>query len=161
MREKLSVVFGLGLLAFALHALGKSKGFAFPVGYREWTHVKSAVIGPQFPSFETEGGFHHIYANKEARQGLKSGQFPDGSILVYDLLSATEQGGVVSEAARRRVDVMYKDEKQYPESGGWRFQRFMGDDQSKDVLTEEHRAACFSCHQSQKRHDFVFSEFRP
>ena len=70
MRERLFVVFGLGLLSLALHASGESKGFAFPMGYREWVRVKSAVLGAQFPSFETEGGFHHIYANKEARQGF-------------------------------------------------------------------------------------------
>ncbi len=151
---------GAGSFAPILHISAEPKGLAFPTGYREWVHVKSAVLGPQFPAFETEGGIHHIYANDKARQGFKTGNFPDGSIVVYDLLTTTENNGVMSEGARRRVDVMYKDSQAYRESGGWRFERFMGDDQSTDVLSPEHRASCFQCHKSQEKHDFVFSQFR-
>ena len=126
----------------------------FPAGYRQWVHVKSALIGPQFPAFATEGGIHHIYANDKAMQGLRTGQFSDGSVLVYDLLETSENGGVTSEGQRRRVDVMRKDSKAYPGSGGWWFGRFMGNDHQNDVLTAEHRSACFACHH------FVFSGFR-
>jgi len=132
----------------------------FPAGYRQWVHVKSALIGPQFPMFATEGGIHHIYANDKAMQGLRNGQFPDGSILVYDLLETTENGGITSEGQRRRVDVMRKDSKAYSASGGWWFGRFVGSDQQNDVLTAEHRAGCFSCHQKRQEKGFVFSAFR-
>jgi hypothetical protein len=132
----------------------------FPASYRQWVHVKSTLIGPPFPQFATEGGIHHIYANDKAMEGLRTGQFPDGSVLVYDLLETTENGGVTSEGKRRRVDVMRKDSKAYPSSGGWWFGRFMGSDQQNEVLTSEHRAACFVCHQKRQPHGFVFSEFR-
>ncbi len=134
-------------------------GVSYPAGYREWVHVKSGVIGAEFPA-ETERGIHHVYANKQALAGLESGTFADGSILVYDLVSLSEKGGVSTVGARRRIDVMIKDSQRYPDSGGWGFGRFMGDDHEHDVLTPEVRKVCLQCHESQKAHGFVFSEFR-
>lgn len=131
---------------------------AFPAGYREWVHVKSAVIGSEFPAYATEGGIHHVYANKTALPGFKTGSFEDGSILVYDLLSLSEKGGVGTEGARRRIDVMVKDSKRYAASGGWGFGRFMGDDRQHDVLSANVRAACYQCHSARKGQGFVFSE---
>ena len=132
---------------------------AYPAGYREWVHVKSGVLGPEFP-MESERGLHHVYANKTALEGIESGTFQDGSIVVYDLISLSEKGGVGTEGARRRIDVMVRDSKLYAASGGWGFGRFMGNDREHDVLTPEVRAICIQCHEKQKAHGFVFSEFR-
>jgi Cytochrome P460 len=133
----------------------------FPAGYREWVHIKSALIGPGFPAYPTEGGIHHVYANKAALAGFKTGAFDDGSIVVYDLLSLSEKAGIGTEAARRRIDVMVKDSKLYPATSGWGFGRFMGDDREHDILTPEIRQTCYQCHQSQKAQGFVFSQFKP
>lgn len=132
---------------------------AYPNGFREWVHVKSGVIGPEFP-MEPERGVHHIYANKAALAGVESGTFEDGSVLVYDLVSLNEKGGVGTEGPRRRIDVMVKDNKLYAGSGGWGFARFMADDQAHDVLTADIRKTCLQCHEKQKAHGFVFSQFR-
>lgn len=132
----------------------------FPAGYREWVHVKSAVIGPEFPAYATEGGIHHIYANTIAVAGFTTGSFGDGSILVYDLLSLSEKNGIGSESARRRIDVMVKDSKRYAASGGWGFGRFMADDHDHDVLTSDAAQSCYQCHANRKAQGFVFSELR-
>lgn len=131
---------------------------AYPAGYRQWVHVKSGVIGAAFP-MESERGVHHVYANKTALAGFESGAFDDGSIVVYDLVSLTEQNGIGTEGARRRIDVMVKDSRLYPDSGGWGFGRFVGDDHDHDVLTPDVRHTCFQCHEKQKAHGMVFSEF--
>ncbi len=132
----------------------------YPAGYREWVHVKSGILGPEFPA-ESERGVHHVYANKTALAGFESGTFEDGSIIVYDLISLDPTGsGVVKEGSRRRIDVMVKDSKTYADSGGWGFGRFMGDDHERDVLTADVRKSCVGCHEKQKAHGFVFSEFR-
>jgi hypothetical protein len=130
----------------------------FPAGFRQWVHVKSGVIGPDFPMYTTEGGIHHIYANRTALTGFKKGEFEEGSILVYDLLSLSEKGGVGTEGTRRRIDVMVKDSKLYPASGGWGFGRFMGDDREHDVLTSNATEACYQCHEKRKAKGFVFSD---
>ena len=131
----------------------------YPSGYREWVHVKSGVLGPEF-QMESERGLHHVYANRTALAGIASGTFEDGSILVYDLISLSEKGGVETEGARRRIDVMVKDSRLYADSGGWGFGRFMGDDHEHDVLTPDIRKVCLQCHENQKAHGYVFSEFR-
>jgi hypothetical protein len=122
--------------------------------------VKSAVIGPEFPAYATEGGIHHIYANKTALGGFANGSFEDGSVLVYDLLSLSEKNGIGTEGARRRIDVMVKDSKRYAASGGWGFARFMVDDHEHDVLTSGAAQSCYQCHANRKAQGFVFSELR-
>jgi hypothetical protein len=132
----------------------------YPAGYRMWTHVKTALIGPQSPAFESFGGLHHIYANEKAMQGYRSGRFPDGSVLVFELLETRENTGVTTEGPRKRVGVMVKNNKQYAETGGWGYESFQGDSQTERRLNPQSRIACYKCHESQKDRDYVFSEFR-
>jgi hypothetical protein len=133
---------------------------AYPLDYRNWVHVKTMLVGPQSPFFTSGGGIHHIYANGKAMEGYKTGTFPDGAILVFDLLDTKETDGVTIEGPRQRIDVMVKDAQRFPTTGGWGFERFLGDSKANRPLTEEHRGQCFSCHEKRKAQDFVFSTFR-
>ena len=128
--------------------------------YRGWTHVKSVLIGPKSAAFATEGGIHHIYANEKAMEGLRTGRFPDGSTLIYDLLEVKEADGVTSEGSRRRIDVMVKDDAHNRDTGGWDFRQFRGAGRRDAELTPEQRASCFQCHERRKDRGFVFSAFR-
>jgi hypothetical protein len=132
----------------------------YPTGFRRWAHVKTVLVGPQSPFFQDSGGIHHIYANEKAIEGYATREFPDGSVLVFDLLGTKEKDGVTGEGDRKRVDVMLKDSKRFAATGGWGFERFLGDSETDRPLTEEHRAACFTCHEQAKDHDFVFSTYR-
>jgi hypothetical protein len=132
----------------------------YPAGYRLWTHVKAALIGPQNPAFKDSGGIHHIYANEKAMEGYGAGKFPDGSVIVADFLETRESAGVTTEGPRRRIDVMVKDSKRYAATGGWGFEQFRGDSQTDRMVTAEIAAKCFACHARQKDRDSVFSEFR-
>ena len=60
----------------------------YPEGWRHWTHVKGMVIEPGNALYETFGGIHHLYANRKAEQGYRQGTYPDGSVIVFDLLEA-------------------------------------------------------------------------
>ena len=132
----------------------------YPEGYRQWVHVSSAYVGPESAGYEKNGGLHHIYANKEALEGYRTGRFPDGSTIVADFLERRESKGVVTEGPRRRLDVMFKDSKRRSESGGWAFEQFKGDSQTERLVTAETAANCFGCHTQRKEQDFVFSTFR-
>jgi len=132
----------------------------YPAGYREWAHVMSALIGPESPAFALNGGIHHIYANKKAIEGYRTGRFPDGSVLVADFLETRESAGITTEGPRRRIDVMLKDSRLYPETGGWGFEQFKGDSQTDRMVTAQNATKCFACHGQQKEHDSVFSRFR-
>jgi hypothetical protein len=156
------------LLAMATIALcwmpasgGPGGAIAFPHDYRGWTHVKSALVGSESSLFATEGGIHHIYANSAAMEGCRTGKFPDGAMIVYDLLETVETRGLTVEGTRRRVDVMVKDSHRFSESGGWGFRRFLGYYEAAPISSPASAPqVCFGCHQSQSAHDFVFSTFR-
>ena len=146
------------VVSFALSAQTDETS-SFPKEFRKWAHVKSVLVGPQSAAFATEGGIHHIYANDKALVGYNSGKFPDGSVIVYDLLETKEVAGNTIEGQTRRVDVMVKSER-YASTGGWEFMSFSGNDQSDGKLTTTRQAICAGCHANRKDHDFVFSEFR-
>ena len=132
----------------------------FPKAFRKWAHVKSVLVGPQSAAFATEGGIHHIYANDKALEGYDTGKFPDGSVIVYDLLETKEVAGNTIEGQTRRVDVMVKQSERNHTTGGWEFMSFPEGNPANSNVTAERKAACFACHAHRKDHDFVFSEFR-
>jgi hypothetical protein len=74
---------------------------SFPKEFRRWAHVKSVLLAPQSVAYATEGGIHHIYANDKALEGYDSGKFPDGSVIVYDLLETKEVAGNTIEGPTR------------------------------------------------------------
>jgi len=128
---------------------------AYPQGYRDWTHVKTYIVGPKSPAFKFIGGFNHVYANDKALVGYKTGHFPNGSMIISDVIEAKEDSMNVREGARHHIDVMVRDSVKYKEVGGWGFEEFVG---TKRILTTQVRTACTNCHAKQK--DFVFSEYR-
>jgi hypothetical protein len=149
------------LLLFAFPAVAHgAEPVPYPEGYRGWTHVKSMVIEKGHPLHEAFGGIHHLYANKPALQGYRSGKFPAGSVIVFDLLEANSAGNAVQEGARRVVGVMHKDPRRWKETGGWGFEGFKGDSRSERAVGANAAAACFQCHTSQRERDFVFSRYR-
>ena len=132
----------------------------YPAGYRNWHHVKSMTIDKGHPLYEAFGGIHHIYANPKAGAGYKSGKFPDGAVIVFDLLEAKSADNAVTEGARKVVGVMHKDAKKFAATGGWGFEGFGGGDKTNRVVRDKAASACFACHEPQKGHDYVFSRLR-
>jgi hypothetical protein len=146
----------ISLAALSLSIFYGAESVQYPEGFRRWVHVGTGVILPGGALPESEQGMHHIFANQKAIDGYPSGNFADGSIIVYELREAQQKNGVIFEGERRRVDAMIKDSS-LSSSGGWRFERFWGNDQTQDAV---HGAgtACFECHSNVKAHGFVFSQ---
>jgi hypothetical protein len=132
----------------------------YPEGYRNWTHVRSAAIGPAHKSFDRMGGFQHIYANEQALAGYRTRQFPEGSVVVVDWFEMREQDGAFAEGPRRQVDVMVKDAKRYAATGGWGFQRFVKDSKT-ELAAAPTPQQCFACHDGLKKDGLVLSQYRP
>lgn len=129
----------------------------YPDGYRDWRHVKSMVISEGHPLFSAFGGIHHIYANEPALKGYATGRFPDGAVIVFDLLEAVAQDHAISESMRKVLGVMHKDTKRWSATGGWGFEGFAGDSTSDRVVGDDAAKKCFACHIAQKSRDYVFS----
>jgi hypothetical protein len=151
-----SLAFATLLTAGATRMRGTDVGY--PAGYREWTHVKSELLGPEHPAFPRFGGLHHIYANDPAMRGYRSGRFPDGSVVVFDLLAVNHEEGRTFATSRRHLDVMEKDSARFPSTGGWGFAEFPGDS-TGDRLSPEAKRSCAACHQ-RMADDLVISEYR-
>jgi hypothetical protein len=155
-RRLWTILFVPTLLASFLFA---AEAVEYPDNFRRWVHVGTGVILPGGPIPESEQGMHHIFANQKAVDGYASGNFAEGSVVVYELRQTQQQNGVIFEGERRRVDVMIKDSTPYGKTGGWRFERFWGNDQTEDAVRDS-GASCFECHEKAKIHGFVISQLR-
>ena len=150
----------LTLAVLSLSFLHADDAAQFPDSFRRWVHVGTGVIMPgAIPQLTSEEGMHHIFANPKAMEGYASGDFADGSMVVYELRETKQQNGVIIEGDRKRVDVMIKDSAHFPSTGGWRFQRFMGNEQAQNAVRDS-GTSCFQCHQKANAHGFVFSQLK-
>lgn len=141
---------------FSVYASDKP---AYPDGYRYWTHVKSLTLHMGHPLEIPFAGIHHIYANDKALKGLKSGRFPNDSVLVFDLLESVTADKASAEGQRKLIGLMVKSEKLYPNTGGWGFEAWKGNSRSERI-TNDGGASCFECHRSQEQTDYVFTQWR-
>jgi hypothetical protein len=133
----------------------------YPDGYRDWRHVRSMVIEEGHALHGAFGGIHHLYANDKALRGYRSGAFPDGAVMVFDLLEATHTDDhAIVEGKRKVVGVMQRDSKRYAETGGWGFEGFAGDSKTERAVGANAKTACFDCHLAQKNDAYVFSALR-
>jgi hypothetical protein len=155
------VVFALTtvIIGPAFSKEGSKAVVAYPDGYRDWTHVKSMVIQQGHPLYDAFGGIHHIYANKKALDAMKKGKaYPNGSVIVFDLLEAKPDNNAIVEGSRKVVGVMQKDSKRFAATGGWGFDGFKGDTQERVV--KDPKKDCFDCHAPQKDSDYTYSKYR-
>ena len=151
----------LAVAAPAAMAAPADASVPYPQGWRQWTHVKAMVISQGHPLFDSFGGIHHLYANRKAEQGYRSGQFGDGSIIAFDLLEVRQVDHTLQEGPRKVLGVMHKDSRKYAATGGWGFEAFKGDSTTERAVGANAASACYQCHTAQKDKGHVFSSLRP
>lgn len=145
----------------ALHfGTASAQDVPYPKGYRNWHHVKSMVINQGHPLYDAFGGIHHLYANSKAMEGYAKNKFPDGAVIVFDLLEAKSADNAITEGPRKVVGVMHKDSKKFAKTGGWGFEGFKDDSATDRAVGKNAEKACFECHAAQKERDYVFSTVR-
>jgi hypothetical protein len=161
MKLKILVPISLAITAAIGVAFAADNAVPYPEGYRQWQHVKSMVIQEGHPLHGAFGGIHHLYANDKAMQGYRSGKFPDGAVIAFDLLEAPQADNAITEGKRKVLGVMYKDAKKFAATGGWGFEGFVGDSKTERAVGANAATACFGCHTAQKQNGYVFSNYRP
>ncbi len=157
LKKIFAVVFSVVVLSGFSNHQAATDGISYPEGFRKWTHIKSNFLDSTHPNVKYRG-FNHVYANDKGMQGYETGIFPDGAIIVFDVIEAVHKNNHSEEAKRNHIDVMVKDSTKFFSTGGWNFGQFEAD-KTPRVLTKEMKTKCADCHASQK--DYVFSEFRP
>ena len=132
---------------------------AFPEGYRDWRHIKSMVLLPGHSLENPFGGSHHVYGNRKAIEGLKSGKYADGATFAFDLFDAPNEDHAITEGNRKLLGVMVRNAKAFAETGGWGFEGFAGDTKTERLVADGGKS-CFACHQSQAQSQYVFTKAR-
>jgi hypothetical protein len=132
-------------------------GVTIPDGYRQWELI--AVSREADPLNELRAILGNTVALAAYRTDAKP--FPDGTILAKlawkHVPSSTFDSAFVPGAATT-VQIMVKDSKKYPDTGGWGFGRFIN---GKPVDEAQH-LTCFPCHAAHvKDQDYVFTRLAP
>ena len=163
------------IVAYMPRASGQSDGESSPIygvkipaGYRDWKVIAVANLLVPGKTDQLRAQFGNDIAIKAYKEGTLP--FPDGSIIV-----AAHWTRVPSEANNKVLDgpfpgaesfvigspvniqIMIKDSKKYPESGGWGFADFKDGKPGDKALHE----TCFPCHIPAKDHDYVFTRYAP
>jgi len=146
---KLAICLAAGVFILSFTVI-HTEEIPFPEGYLQWKYIKSDT--------NSRGGIHHIYANLIALEGYRTGVFPNGSCLVFDVFDVVKKDSSLIAGGRRAVDIMIKDSSKYASTGGWGYEEFRGDSRTERNL-KGGVAVCYNCHARKKDHDFVFSTF--
>jgi hypothetical protein len=130
-------------------------GVTIPEGYRQWELVAPAEEAN--PLNELRAVLGNAAAIKAYQKGALP--FPDGTILVklaWKHVQSPEFAPASIPGAATTVQIMVKDSKKYPATGGWGFGRFID---GKPVDEAQHKT-CFACHAARvQAHDFVFTRY--
>jgi len=139
-----------------------------PTGYRKWTYVGT----PLTPN-DMNGGnapfpeFHSVYINPAAYNHYeKTGDFPDGTVLVKELVSVGDKeatsgnGYFMGEFVG--LEVAIKEKARFKdEPGNWAYFSFGHKYPLKDVAKAQPAASCNDCHSGAADDDFVFTQYYP
>jgi hypothetical protein len=159
MKFTTSLVIALLMFTFWISVNAGESDIPYPEGYRNWFHVKTMLIKPGHQLENPFQGIHHVYANSKAVYGLKNGTYPDGAVLVFDLLKYNDKDLTIQEGERKLLGIMHKNAKKFASTGGWGFEGFAGDSKSERLVTDG-GLSCFACHAPGKKSDYVFSQVR-
>lgn len=129
----------------------------YPEGFRQWMHLGSVISHPKDKPDAPHGLVHHIYANEKAVEGLRTGTYPEGAVLVADWYVLKEKyAGSFDEGPRDHTDVMVKDAR-FAATGGWGYDQFAKDSMVTRNVGPAAPKRCYECHTKVKARDHVFS----
>jgi Cytochrome P460 len=154
-----------------------------PRGFRSWVFV-GADLSPRYRSEAAEtprvknatgqvkpdDSFHTVYINPESYDAfLKTGQFPDPTILVMEVFKAEERdrGGVLAagQFQGKRIELAAAVKDRNRPGGGvpWAYYSFDLDKDSNPGKPSKafHDANCYDCHLKHASKDNVWVQFYP
>ncbi len=140
-----------------------------PEGYREWIYV-GAPLTPNDMNDEKAPfpEFHNVYIHPKAyKKYKKNGAFPDGTILMKELISVgakqAPSGAGYFMGEFIGLEATIKDSKRFrSEPGYWAYFSFTheGKPPSKTAKAFD-KAKCNACHAAFAKDDWVFTQYYP
>ena len=139
-----------------------------PEGYREWIYVGTPLTPnelnpPEAPFPE----FHNVYIHPaDFAHYKKTGKFPDGTILVKELVSVGSKAAVSGNGYFMGefigLEATIKDSKRFKnEPGYWAYFSFGHAYPLADTAESFPAPACNACHEASAADDFVFTQYYP
>ena len=149
-------------------SVDKSGNISFPADYRSTMEH----LGSWFVPTGGASGFHHVYTERESVEYFqKNGVFPDGAVLVKELLVSeannytTGEGVHSANGEYKQWFVMVKDSQNRftdnPVWGdGWGWALFKPGNTSKNLATD-YKKDCLACHVPAKGTDWIYTQAYP
>jgi hypothetical protein len=141
-----------------------------PTNYREWVYIGTPVT----PNDMNDGKapfpeFHNVYIDPDSWAHWKAkGSFPDGTILVKELVSVGSKAAVSGKGYFMGefigLEATVKSKKHFPnEPGNWAYFSFSTPDHKSltSSATPFPTEACNQCHQGSAATDWVFTQYYP
>ena len=136
-----------------------------PTDYREWVFLPSGLdmTYQKMDGMADHSMFDNVFAHPSAyREFMKTGTWPDGTLLVKEARGATEKGsinrgGKFQTGEPMDVEVHLKDTRRF--AGGWAFFEFGAG--RAPVPQIPVAADCYSCHRDHGLVDSTFVQFYP
>ena len=138
-----------------------------PEGYRQWMFLSSG-LGMSYQKdagYNDDPVFTNVYIRPEAyRQFTAEGTFPEGTVLVLEIYSATREASINKQGHFQDrfigIEAAVKDSNRFAEK--WAYFGFIGDDGKPLAQAEPFRKeACWTCHNQNAAVDNVFVQFYP
>jgi len=137
-------------------------GVKIPAGYRDWAFVNVAHEAGDLNDLRVVLG--NAVAIKAFRD--RTLPLPDGTIiarLAWKMVPSAENDAVLGQSqsfvtgAPTNIEFMVKDSKRYATTGGWGFAQFTGGKPDDEAVHK----TCFSCHESAKALDLIYTRYVP
>lgn len=141
---------------------GATSDIVVPPGYRDWRLISVAHEAGDLNDIRA------ILGNDIAVKTYRGDTlpFPEGTIIArvaWKYTPSPENNKVFGRdqsfvaGAPTNVQFMVKDSSRYPDTGGWGFAQFTGGRTGNEAVASD----CFSCHERERAHDFVFTRYAP
>ena len=139
-----------------------------PEGYREWVYVGTPVT----PNDMNNGKaafpeFHNVYIDPVSYDTWsKSGTFPDGTIIVKELVSVGTKAAVSGQGYFMGdflgLEATVKSKKRFPdEPNNWAYFSFGKQPSLAETAKAFATETCAACHQAAAADDMVFTQYYP
>lgn len=135
----------------------EANGIQLPKDYKKWRLIAVSQRNDK-QSLRAIIGNHTAY---RAAQNGQTKPWPDGAILgklVWKDRNHPQWPDAIVPGDLSHVEFMVKNSKQYAETGGWGFARWLGLDLKP---YDSDGAECFACHTRVKNSDYVFTRLAP
>lgn len=169
----------VGIIASTLVVMPVTAGESFtfdngtlqrPAGYREWVYVGTPVTPNDMNNGKAAFPEHHnVYIDPQSwAQWKKKGEFPEGTILVKELVAVGSKAAVSGNGYFQGdfigLEATIKSKKHFPnEPGNWAYFSFSTPDHKTLNTTAKAfpSTSCNSCHLASAADDFVFTQYYP